>query len=250
MREFLKEKLFFIGSALFLACFLVPFFYLANQLPKSSGQHTPKDILLLPDKKTIKTEAERKQIHLYEAVKKGQKDEILQLLNEGISPNIKDSYFGWTPLHWAASQGQLETISTLLEKGAEVNAQDNNLWTPLHEAVSNSDLKTIARLLEQGADVNIQDKNLWTPLHESVTINDLKTAILLLEQGADVNKKDKNYWSPLELAKLDENKLAVKLLSKYNFTLKLKFLILCALLTITGALVYAAVKTDSSKEIK
>ena len=247
MKDFLKEKLFFIVSVVFLSGSLILFFYLARQLPKTSNQKILEEIALLPDEENIKTEEEQKQILLYKAVKEGHLKAVFGFLNEDVNTNIKDKTFGWTPLHWASGQGNLQILSALLKKGADVNARDNNLWTPLHEAVSNSDLKTASFLLKQGADVNAQDSNLWTPLHEAVSNNDLKIASFLLEQRADVNKKDKNYWSPLELAQTDGNQIAVNLLSKYNFSLKLKLLIFCILFVIVGALIFTVVKHNSEE---
>ena len=248
MENPLKGKLFLIGSVLFLSGSFILFVYFASRLPEPSNQKILKEITLLPDEEPVKTKAEKKQILLYKAVKEGDLKTVFEFLKEGVNTNIKDKNFGWTPLHWAAGQGNLQVISALLEQEADVNAQDNNLWTPLHEAVSNGDLKTASFLLERGADVNAQDSNLWTPLHEAVSNSDLKIASVLLEWGADVNKKDKNYWSSLELAQMDGNTKGLRLLSKYNFSLKLKMLILCVLLAITGTLIFSAIRVGFSEK--
>ena len=252
----LSKKLFAAAFALFAAGFLVLFFYFFSQLPKPyKGVALAKPLPLPPTEEKIRTESEKKTFILYEIIKtgilhafdfpkslshlkeeKGRLSIIQKLIQEGAEVNTIDSVFGWSPLHWAASHGERKIVSLLLERGANVNVEDKNLWTPLHEAVSNSDLKTASLLLERGANVNAEDKNLWTPLHEAVSNSDLKTASLLLERGADVNKKDKNYWSPLELAEKEKMKEAAILLSKYNFSFKLKVLVLGFLLIITGIL--------------
>lgn len=252
---------------LFVTGFLILFFYFFSQLPEAPKKASGIKPLLLPQsEESIQSESEKKNFILYEITKtgsipssfnipkisshlnktaKGRDLSMIQaLIKEGANVNTRDSTFGWSPLHWATSSGQKEIVTLLLEKGADVNVRDENFWTPLHEAISNNDLKIASLLLEKGADVNVEDKNLWTPLHEAISNNDLKIASLLLEKGANVNKKDRDYWSPLELAEKEKNKAAVALLSKYNFSFKLKGLVLVFLLIITGILGVMTLKAN------
>ena len=262
----LSKKVFLTALILFIAGFLILFFYFFSQLPKAPGKEPLKKTLLLPQtEENIQTESERKNFILYEIIKTGSPPSspdlpetlsnlnekgkethlamIRRFIQEGADINIKDSTFGWSPLHWATSRGEKEIVSLLLDEGADVNVKDENSWTPLHEAVSNNDIQIASLLLDEGADVNVEDRNFWIPLHEAVSNNDIQIASLLLNEGADVNKKDKDYWSPLELVEKEDNKMAVTLLSKYNFSLKLKILVLIFLLTLTGGLGFMTLKT-------
>ena len=233
----MKKIFLFVIAVLLLCGFLVAFLQLASKLPKKKAQGNQKKILVLTDSaERARSEAERKGFLFYEAVKEGEREVVSQFLKEKVNVNIKDRNFGWTPLHWATAQGNLQLISDLLEQGAEVNARDNNRWTSLHEAVSNDREEIASLLLKNGAYVNAEDKNLWTPLHEAVANENLTMVSLLLEQGADVNKKDKNLWTPLELAKKEGNKNLTALLSKYNVAFKLKLLVLLFLLAVFGFL--------------
>jgi ankyrin repeat protein len=45
---------------------------------------------------------------------------------------------GWTALHHAAHNGDLESASTLIQSGANVNAYSNQQKTPLHFAAMNN----------------------------------------------------------------------------------------------------------------
>ena len=47
--------------------------------------------------------------------------------------NQKDSQ-GATALHWAAGEGHVDIVKTLIEKGADVQAKDSNKESPLHYA--------------------------------------------------------------------------------------------------------------------
>ena len=62
---------------------------------------------------------------------------------------------GSTEAHRYANHGDYEKLKQVLDKNAAlVNKRDRNGWTPLHEAVREGDLDVIALLLERGADVN------------------------------------------------------------------------------------------------
>ena len=65
----------------------------------------------------------------------------------------------------ACQNGHEAIVSLLLEKGADVNAKNNDGWTPLHWASENGHEAIVSLLLEKGADVNAKDNDGETPLH-------------------------------------------------------------------------------------
>ena len=62
-----------------------------------------------------------------------------------------------TPLHEAAAGGHLQTVATLIEEGADVNARDESGKTPLHHAAANGHGQTVATLLDLAADPALVD---------------------------------------------------------------------------------------------
>jgi len=74
-------------------------------------------------------------------------------------PIVKDTE-GRTALHYAAFNGNVDIVKSLLASGADVNAKDNNETTPLHSARS----KAVAEILvDNGADIHAVNKNGNTP---------------------------------------------------------------------------------------
>nr|XP_009762120.1 PREDICTED: seven transmembrane domain-containing tyrosine-protein kinase 1-like isoform X2 [Nicotiana sylvestris]XP_016482491.1 PREDICTED: serine/threonine-protein kinase STY8-like isoform X2 [Nicotiana tabacum] len=63
----------------------------------------------------------------------GDKEGVMQELGKGVEPNLVD-YDRRTALHLAASEGCVEIVVLLLEKGADVNSTDRWGRTPLSDA--------------------------------------------------------------------------------------------------------------------
>ena len=70
-----------------------------------------------------------------------------------------------TPLHLASSSGIPEIVRILVEKGSDVNAQNEIHMTPLHRASHRGHAKSVQLLINHGADVTAQDWCNRTPLH-------------------------------------------------------------------------------------
>ena len=61
-----------------------------------------------------------------------------------------------------------DVVKVLIEKGADVNALNNDKSTPLHWAASNnSNADVVKVLIEKGADVNALNNDKSTPLHQA-----------------------------------------------------------------------------------
>ncbi|HVR34542.1 MAG TPA: ankyrin repeat domain-containing protein [Methylomirabilota bacterium] len=92
-----------------------------------------------------------------------------------------------------------ETVSALIEHGADVTVKDSDGRTALHHAVLRRfSAQVVSLLIEKGADVNARDSHGNTPLHWAV--NDFKISQLLLENGAEVNALSEAGKSPLAIA--------------------------------------------------
>jgi hypothetical protein len=81
----------------------------------------------------------------------------------------------------------------LLEKGADVNAKDNDGWTALHGASYNGHSEIVRMLLAQkGIEVNAKSYGGWTALHWASFYGHPETVAMLLEKGADVTAKNRS----------------------------------------------------------
>jgi ankyrin repeat protein len=72
---------------------------------------------------------------------------------------------GFTALHFAAQQGDLESAGILLEAGADIDSPHQENGTPLVLATASGHEDLALFFLEQGADPNVKDGWGMTPLH-------------------------------------------------------------------------------------
>jgi ankyrin repeat protein len=112
----------------------------------------------------------------------------------GCDPHVDSVYLGRDESNMLGdvSAGNIMAVKKFLDKGGNVNLQDEPGMTPLHHAV-NDDWKgknrTMVKLLiDRGANVKAIDDTHHTPLHLA---SNKETAELLIDAGADVNAKTK-----------------------------------------------------------
>jgi hypothetical protein len=87
------------------------------------------------------------------AVFKGQTELAIQMIDKGADVNQP----GWTPLHYAATAGNVQLIKILLDKFAYIDAESPNKTTPLMMAAHYGTPGAVKLLLEEGADVSLKN---------------------------------------------------------------------------------------------
>jgi ankyrin repeat protein len=89
---------------------------------------------------------------------------------------------GWTPLHYAASTGQVAVIEFLLDNSAYIDAESPNGSTPLMMAAMYGSPEAVKVLIQAGADLNIKNQLGLTALDFAVRGN-RQNAKELIETG-------------------------------------------------------------------
>ncbi|MFW5879892.1 MAG: ankyrin repeat domain-containing protein, partial [bacterium] len=108
----------------------------------------------------------------------------------------------------AIKKGNVEKVKSLINDGANVNAEGQMKWTPLHSAVWNNQVEIARLLIRNGADVNaIELDEAEYPLYIAIRKDNFEMVKLLVENGADVNPKGPVISVPLEIAKYGNKRI-------------------------------------------
>ena len=134
------------------------------------------------------------------------------LLQQGADINSRGSTDA-TPLIMAAEEEKTDVVSLLLDQGANIDATSGHL---LHVVIRYSEWKSaipiIDLLLEKGADLEAQDHGGQTPLVVAIRSLNFEIVRFLLERGADLEAKDRQGQTPLMVAVQEFPRVAVGLL--------------------------------------
>lgn len=148
----------------------------------------------------------------------GEVGQMIGFIREaGDNSNMTDTFQN-TPLHWAAIGGQPESVEALVQRGAKVDAKNDQGRTPLMLAVLGPKFDTVKALLDAKASVKVMDATGNTPLHHAIGGSQANIVALLLMKGADPNALNSRRQTPATMAKLSPNIDIQKLFEKPSKT--------------------------------
>uniref|UniRef100_A0A7M4FPW3 Ankyrin-1 n=1 Tax=Crocodylus porosus TaxID=8502 RepID=A0A7M4FPW3_CROPO len=123
---------------------------------------------------------------------------------------------GYTPLHIAAKQNQLEVAGSLLQYGASANAESAQGVTPLHLAAQEGHADMVALLISKQANGNLGSKSGLTPLHLVAQEGHVPVADVLIKHGVMVDATTRMGYTPLHVASHYGNIKLVKFLLQHQ----------------------------------
>jgi ankyrin repeat protein len=123
---------------------------------------------------------------LIDAVKRQDAVAVNAVLDRGADVNASEND-GTTALHWAAQLDDLKTVELLLDAGAAPAAPNRFGVTPLELAANNGNGDVVARLLAAGADPNARSREGQTPLMSAALNGRVGAVEALLAAGATVD---------------------------------------------------------------
>jgi quinoprotein dehydrogenase-associated probable ABC transporter substrate-binding protein len=132
------------------------------------------------------------------------KERLEQWLAEGADLNLE--------LANAVNANSEERVRLLIEKGADVNARDNQGYAPVHNAARNRYAHLVTLLAEKGADVNARDSDGFTALLHAINRNHVPTVEAIAKSGGDLELATPQGITPLTWAIGDGKFFAAKAL--------------------------------------
>jgi ankyrin repeat protein len=135
------------------------------------------------------------------AIRAAHKAQLLRRIAECSDTEVRGQK-GLVFLSEAAFSGYVDTVTMLIDRGANVKARDEFAGTVLHYAAQAGHADVVKLVIDAGADVNARDSLGRIPLHDAAWFASKASVAMLVENGADINAEDTEGATPLNLAKL------------------------------------------------
>jgi len=129
---------------------------------------------------------------LMECARTGKVEGVRALVDHEAEVNAKETRQGHTALMWAIAGKHPEIVRLLLDHKGDVHARSAGGFTPLLFAAQQGDLESAKMLLAAGADVNEATPEGDSPLLVASASGNEAFSIFLLENGANPNAVDRN----------------------------------------------------------
>jgi ankyrin repeat protein len=134
----------------------------------------------------------------------------------GFNVNSRSGLTSWTPLHFAAANGNKEISELLISGGANLNTKDKDGNTPLEYALTMKHKEVARLLIDRGAEVNN------CTLNSAALAGNKEIVELLLKKGLNVNSPCPPYTSTLGSAIIKDHDGVVELLLDHGAALNPK----------------------------
>ncbi|TIB63112.1 hypothetical protein E3P77_03643 [Wallemia ichthyophaga] len=157
------------------------------------------------------------QLDIFSAAQRGDTACIHNLIsNRKANVNDRDIE-NITPLHWSSINAQLDTCTYLLENGAQVDSFGGELVsTPLQWAARNGHLYVLHTLIKHGADPSIVDSQRFNALHLVVHSSVIMAVFYILQQNVEIDAPDIQGHTPLMWAAYQGDALSVDALIRHG----------------------------------
>ena len=142
-------------------------------------------------------------------------DEVANLLlnHPKLDPNAR-GLNGVTALISYTWRERRDAVQKLLDRGADVNAQDNDGDSAMHGAAQTGNVEILDMLLEKGGNAELKNKQGGTPLMWAAVFGNEAAARRLLASGANPRVKDAEGNTALDWAIRNKRERVVRLLKK------------------------------------
>ena len=147
------------------------------------------------------------------------------VLNEGVDINIPGKS-NRTPLLWASLTASGKFIETLIDLGADVNAQrTDDKVASLYLAAYWNNYMAVDILLKHGADVGRMNISKTVELHDCLGAGSLSVHVsrLLIDSGSDINLRNSKGQTALYCAVNNKHKFIVKFLLESEADVNMKY---------------------------
>lgn len=151
------------------------------------------------------------QLDLIDAVSKGDRERLENLLKNGVNPNGKPDLWGKTALIHAVERSDVEMVRLLLDAGADPDLKAGG-YTPLGRAALLGYGRVVRMLLAYGADPDLKGSDGNTPLTAAASMNRTEAIRVLLSVHPDYTLFNLEGRTALSVAAMEGFEDAVRIM--------------------------------------
>lgn len=165
---------------------------------------------------------------LHWAGRQGNLDACIMLVTRGGNLNSRHAEDGMTPLLYSLKHGHFQTASYILNHGSDLTQKNNMGWKALHFLAQNKHISLLLQVLKEEKQIDDQINHYgYTPLMISAYYGNLITCSLLVNAGASIVAKDSFGLSTLDIAETRGNKRIVQFLKSTDDSFTIYHLLRC-----------------------
>ncbi len=136
---------------------------------------------------------------IFDAIDEGDEGKVAEFIKSGT--DLDKKHKGWTPMTYAAVNGNTNMVVMFLDNGAYINQKGRKGWTALIAASRYGYTDMAKMLLERGAEVNHKVKmSNATALLTAISFKHEAIALMILDYDVEVNTLNNTGWTPLMAA--------------------------------------------------
>jgi len=188
-----------------------------SSIPKTNIEATRANDPSLLDRDVLEFSDTRNQTVLFYAIRQKANYVLEAIINK--TPVNQQNAFLDTPLHIAASIGNVHAIDTLLEHNANPSIMNKKGTTPLMAAARKGSLECVSSLLVDSVDIADQDTFGNTVLFYAVEGNNTEVFNFLVENGASPHRLNNRFETLHHMASKHANLAMVKCLERHRVPL-------------------------------
>lgn len=152
------------------------------------------------------------------AASRGDINTISLMTEQGFDPNSSD-YDSRTALMVAAMKGNTEVVKKLLDYNADPNLTDMHGSTALYEAARNGNEEVMEKLVKGGAELCMKESLAASILCQAIYVGDVILLRRLLKAGINIDAVDYDKRAAVHIAAAEGNVAALKVLVEYGANL-------------------------------
>ncbi|MBN8828950.1 MAG: ankyrin repeat domain-containing protein [Sphingobacteriia bacterium] len=159
------------------------------------------------------------------SIEKNDIGKIKELISQNVElKSFKIDYQLKIPLFTAIRKGNLKVIKLLLDKGADINIQDDSGNTALHIAVYENNPGIMKFLLDRGANPYISNSDSAAPIHLAIDKNyqGKEFIEILCKKNFNLNIQNNCGFTPFSYALYHDKKGAMAVMVDYDINLNIQ----------------------------